>query len=854
MPKRQLFEIAQQDPEKVQKLSEGLKISPIVARILVNRGICDVKEASDFLFGTIDDLSDPFRMSDMEKAVEIILEHLDRNSKILIHGDYDADGVTSTAIMIKALSRIGADVEFYIPDRFDEGYGFSEEAVDRAKADGMKLIVTVDCGSSDFENVKKAKDLELDVVITDHHEVPLKPPPADAFLNPKKPGGTYPFRELSGAGVAFTLIRGIYKKLEREDWRDFLDLATIGTVADVVPLLGENRLIVKSGIELLNQRKRPGIQHLLEIAGVKRENLSPWDISFIIAPKINAAGRLDDATIALKCLLEKENDRARELAEKLTRMNEERQAVENGIKQEIEMIINQQPELLSQPVWVLSSKGWHQGVIGIVASRFSQSFKRPVFLISIDEEGVGRGSARSIESYNVYNALKSAGDLLMHFGGHPLAGGFTIPEENISKFRLQVSNCDLFTRVHKPLIVDAELPPERVNLDLAKDLEILSPFGEGNPKPLFLTRRVKLQSVAPVGSSDRHLKIWASMGKRDVKGIAFGMGNLASDIFNDDFYYDLIYNLDVDFWNNVEEPSLKVQEIIDPDYESVRIMTGLDQVNLKKPDETVEGCWKLVDARRVINRRKYIRNLSLVSSSSLVFTRNKKQMEVLIHNLEQEGVRCANLLKDKIDRSAGAKVFVSPYDHLDEKCENCRFEEIVLYHPPYLWDHFQLLPFKSDFLKRVHILFNLSDVQREEANQEMLAPDREKLLKIYSYLKKIAIGGSETLIKPGKVARKFKDVTIRKFTILVALKIFSEINLLTYRNNDRGVFYRLNSPKKQDLENSPTFRNQMKKKEIFAQLKQYYTRISLHELERVICNIINESKKEDQPEYGYSSS
>ncbi len=836
------YEIVKPDWEKIEKLIKALNLDPLIARILVNRGISNPDDARLFIHGNLDDMYDPFLIEDMDKAVSLILDHINQGNKILIHGDYDADGVTSTAIMIKSLSRIGGKLDFYIPDRFDEGYGFSTEAVQKAVELKVSLIITVDCGSSNHDIVNLAREQGIEVIITDHHEVPDPQPSAEAFINLKKPGETYPCKELSGAGVAFKVIQAIYKKLGRDDWKDFLDLAAVGSVADVIPLTSENRLIVKAGLNLLEKRKHPGISQLLEVSGVNRSNLSPWDISFIIATKINAAGRIHNAEFALRFLLEEDVETARQMAQRLVEMNEERQQIENLIKEEIEQKINENPEMLSKKAWVLSSRGWHQGVIGIVASRFSQSFKRPVFLISIDEVGVGRGSARCHDNYSVYAALEGAQEHLMHFGGHQLAGGFSIEETNISELETVVNQEKFFSHSFKPLRVDAELKPSQVNLETAQKLEILAPFGEGNPKPMFLSRRTKIQSISPVGKNEQHLKIWATFDGRDVKGIAFGMGSKISDISYEDLYYDLLYNLDVDLWNNQCEPSMKIQEILQPDRECYRIITGLDQVAISSDSEETgeEVQWRLIDARGVINRRKYIKELYRGRKDCLVLTRSRRQMEVITKNLKQEGINCVNLLKDKVSPDEfGAKIYISPYDHYDADID---FRELILYHPPYLWDHFVMDYFRAPGLRRVHTLFNYYDVMREESNQEMLAPEREKLLKIYKYLEKTGSFTSYVQIKPQQVARALKDNLIQAITIHLALKVFSEIGLLEFQNKKKEISFILKKNGKQDLENSPTYKNQLKKKEIFYQLKELYLKPSLDQFKENVLQVINSNE------------
>jgi single-stranded-DNA-specific exonuclease len=838
MNKNCQFEISKANPELTEKLTGELGISPLLAKLLVVRGFSDPADAKLFLHGSLNDLHNPMDIGDMPEAVDIILHHINNGEKILVHGDYDADGVTSTAIVLKALSRIGAETEYYVPDRFDDGYGFAEDAVKKAVNTSVKLIITVDCGSSNPEIVKIAHDAGIRVIITDHHEVPEREIGADAFVNLKKPGETYPFKELAGAGVAFKLIQAIYTKLNRDDWIDFLDLAAVGTVADVVPLRNENRIIVKEGMSLLGKRRHVGISKLLEITNVTRADLTPWDVSFIIAPKINAAGRIGDATRALKFLMEEDPEEALKQAQELCNLNEQRQQLENVIKEDIENLINNNPEMLLQSVWVLGSRNWHQGVIGIAASKFCQNFKRPVFLISIDEKGVGRGSSRCSDNYNVYEALGSASDLLLHYGGHKLAGGFTMPEENIDKLRERVNNPDLFKSTVSFQQIDCELLPEELNLSTAEEIEDLAPYGEGNPKPVFITRQLKIHSMTQVGVRENHLKLWISTGYNDVKGIAFGKGEERSRILNNDLFYDLVYNLEADTWNNVREPSLKVQDILEPDRECYRIISGLEDAGIcsftdeQNTEDTLN--WSLVDARNIINQRQYIKKLYNNRKKSLILTRNHKQTTALMQNLRREGVECVNEIKDNTDMNA---VVVLPFERAREKTD---VEEVILYYPPYLWNHFVPELFKSPELKRVHVLFNNAYLEKEEKNQKVLCPDRETLLRIFMYLQKIAGSGEVIRIDPAQVASSMKNDYIQTITVQVALKIFSEIDLVEIVDKKKEISLRIKKQERRDLDESPTFRNQFSRKSVFYELKELYTKPFLNELACGINQILQE--------------
>jgi single-stranded-DNA-specific exonuclease len=551
------WQVLPADERAVNSLRNELGISSFLARLLTVRGITESGAAGNFLSGGRETLSDPMLLPDMERAVSLIRGSLDRREKIMVFGDYDADGVTAAALLASFLRRLGGDVLCYIPHRLDEGYGLSPEGMEEARKNGVRLVVTVDCGSSDPEEIALAHSFGMKVVVTDHHQVHGSTSGADALVNPHLPDSACPFRELAGAGVALALARALDGRL----WEECLDLAAIGTVADVVPLLGDNRVIVRLGLEALRRNRRPGMKALLEAAGAEAGALDSWHAGFVIAPRINAAGRLSSAALALDLLLEEDPSRAAEMAGKLNELNSQRQRLDREIRREIQEYLAQRPSEEEMPLLFMASPAWHPGVIGIVAGKLSDDLARPVFLLSI-KDGEARGSARGCEGYDVFQALSDCREHLLHYGGHPGAGGFSLREENIGSFREALLARSLVYQEEKaPSPVDMEIPLWEITPAILEDLHRLAPFGEGNPEPLFLSRQSFLSNFDRVGARKQHLRFRASAGDKSFKSIWFDNGERLPDLSMRDTPRDLVYRVEEDNWNGRRDLVLKIRDI-----------------------------------------------------------------------------------------------------------------------------------------------------------------------------------------------------------------------------------------------------------------------------------------------------
>jgi single-stranded-DNA-specific exonuclease len=529
------WEIIPSHPKLQETFSRELEISPLTAQVLINRGITHLDQADQFLHPSLSLLHSPFLMKDMEKAVDRVIQALSRGEEILIYGDYDVDGITSTAILILFFQTLRFPCRYYIPHRVKEGYGLHFDAMGRFAQQGVKLIITADCGISNVDEVKEAQEKGLDVIITDHHEVPAEIPPAYAVLNPKQADCSFPFKSLAGVGVAFNLVIALRAKLrERGQWKDggvpnlrrYLDLVAMGTVADLVPLLDENRIFVRFGLEELTKASRLSTRVLKGVCGLKDRGITSGNIGFQLAPRINVAGRLGEAQKAIELLVTQEPETAQRLARELSAQNSRRQRMEEDILEEIMGWIKGDDRLLERRSLVFASPAWHPGVIGIVASRLVEHYYRPTVLISLDGNR-GKGSGRSIEGFDLYEGIRRCSPMLLSYGGHRFAVGLTIEREKIEPFKDRFEK--LVSRDCKPgdfvpkIRIDSEVALPIIERGLVEELSLLGPFGVSNPKPLFCSRELRVIDSRIVGENNLKLKVEEDL---IYDAIGFHMGYL----------------------------------------------------------------------------------------------------------------------------------------------------------------------------------------------------------------------------------------------------------------------------------------------------------------------------------------
>jgi len=547
------------------ELSKELNISPILAQLLINRGTKEVLSARRFLKTDLKDLRDPYLFQDMEKAVNKILKAINNHERILIYGDYDVDGITSVALFFSILRDFTTNLYYYIPNRFQEGYGLNEEAIDIAFKNNIKLIVTVDCGISSIYEIEKANDYGIDVIVTDHHQPQKDIPSAIAIINPKC-DINYPFKELAGVGVSFKVVQALYSKLgkNQDDLWSLLDYVALGSIADSVPFIDENRILIKYGLKALNQTKKEGLKALIMESGVSYGNLGTKEVNFAIAPRINAAGRLDDSKIALELLLTNSEYKAAYLSRKLSEMNKHRQEIGDNILREAREFASIQVKEEDNKILILASENWNQGVIGIIASRLVDEFNRPVIIIS-KKDGIAKGSGRSIKGFHLYKVLESCQDILINFGGHELAAGITIESNKIPEFKSRMNEISQdFIKgddLSPGLKIDAQILLSNINFGLVKDINILEPFGIGNPQPVFCSYKNIIADWRLVGGKREHLKIKVKEENRTLEGIGFKLSRMGDQIFSRNKVVDLAFNVELNKWNGTENVQLNIKDI-----------------------------------------------------------------------------------------------------------------------------------------------------------------------------------------------------------------------------------------------------------------------------------------------------
>jgi single-stranded-DNA-specific exonuclease len=552
------------DQAAAAMLARELHISDITATLLANRGINDIATAERFFNPTLEHLHDPFLMRDMRQAVDRIMGAIERKEKILIYGDYDVDGTTSTVILKKALTLIGADVSYYIPERLKDGYGLRDDAMDMARERGFHLIISVDTCIRAQQVVEYAKSLGLDVIITDHHLPEDALPKAHAVLNPKRSDCQYPEKNLSGVGVAFKLAQALLMKTEQARFvESFVKIAAIGTIADIVPLTGENRVIAKYGLAGLRYPKNYGLRALLEVVGLtSNKAISGSDIGFKIGPRINAVGRMAGASAAVDLFDAEDLQSAMELAQAMNVQNAARQEIEaETLAQALEQI-EAHPELKESHVAVIAGEGWHRGVIGIVASKVVERLHRPTLIISV-EDGMGHGSGRSIAAFHLLNGLESCGELFERFGGHSHAAGVTIRAENIDELRRRMNAYAQSVLNAEDLVpvvpIDHELSLKQATLETLAEINRLEPFGAGNPPPVFATHGVQVVE-RPRVLKGKHLKLKVMQGGRWIDAIWWGAAEHAAEIFAGDTV-SLAYNLSENDYNNHKQIQLILKDL-----------------------------------------------------------------------------------------------------------------------------------------------------------------------------------------------------------------------------------------------------------------------------------------------------
>ena len=555
------WEIYQTNEEKVEELQKKYKLNKLLSTLLTNRGIIEEAEITKFLNPKRSDFYDPFGMPDMEKAVERILKAIEKKEQIIIYGDYDVDGITSVTVLKSFLEERGIQVNVYIPNRLNEGYGLNKTAMEEIAKQGNKLMITVDCGITAVEEVEYAKKFGIETIITDHHEPAEELPKAIAVVDAKRKDNKYEYRNLAGVGVVFKLIQALSIKLEldQKEYLKYLDIVCVGTISDIVPLTDENRVIVKLGLKLVEQTKNLGLKEILQSCGYSKINSTT--ISFGVAPRINACGRMGHQEEALNLLLSKEVNQVKELTQKINEYNKTRQEIEKNIYNEaVEQI--EKEGLERKNTIVVSGKGWHHGVIGIVSSKITELYFKPSILLC-EENGECKGSGRSVPGFDLHEALMECNDTINKFGGHAMAIGININKDKIEEFKKEFEKIAKEKEVDKiiPILnLDAEIKLDDVNKEMVDSLKELEPFGEANKMPIFAFRNLKIDSIRSL-SDGKHLRLSVKDNKNIINAIGFNMGALA-DMYRIGDRVDIAGNLEINLFNGVDSIQINIKDIM----------------------------------------------------------------------------------------------------------------------------------------------------------------------------------------------------------------------------------------------------------------------------------------------------
>lgn len=554
------WEFYNSDINKIKEISEKFEISELLSAVLVNRNIVEDEDVKLFLNPTRNDFHDPYLMPDMKQAVDRIIKAIENNEKTIIYGDYDVDGITSITVLTRFLKERGLDVSSYIPNRLDEGYGLNKEAIKNIADEGYKLIITVDCGISGTEEVDYAYSLGMEVIVTDHHEPLEELPKALAVIDCKRKDSKYPFNSLAGVGVAFKLAQaiGIRLNLEEKEYLKFLDVVCIGTISDIVPLIDENRVIAKLGLKLVEQTRSPGVKALLNVAAYKEVNSNT--VSFGIAPRINACGRMGHERDALDLFLTENIVEANRITEKLNEYNKKRQEIEKRMFEEAVQKIEAE-NIKEKNAIVLGGEDWHHGVIGIVASKITELYYKPSILICFEGDE-GKGSGRSISGFDLHAALCSSSNYLEKYGGHEMAVGLSLKKEMFEEFKVNFEKLaeEAHTEEFVPVIkIDKEINLKDITIENVKGLNLLEPFGESNKTPVFIYKNLRIDSIRAL-SEGKHLKLTLKDGNTIINAIGFNMGGYSEEYLIGD-KIDVVGILEINSFNGIESVQINMRDI-----------------------------------------------------------------------------------------------------------------------------------------------------------------------------------------------------------------------------------------------------------------------------------------------------
>lgn len=821
---------------KTDELSNKLKISPEISQILKNRKIKNEKDAEIFMNPSLDYLRDPFLMKDMKKSVERINTAIEKKERIWIYGDYDVDGVSSTSILCIYFDSINYPINYYIPNRLEEGYGINEDAIKNIHSQGCDLIISVDCGITSVKEVDLANELGIDVIITDHHECQSEIPNAYAVINQKQDDCNYPFDMLCGCGVAFKLIQALTPKEEfKTSLYNYLEIVTLATICDIVPLVDENRIIVKNGLKLMSEGKNIGLKELIKVCGVESDKIGSSHIGFAIGPRINASGRLGYSKLGVELFTTKSTEKAKEIANILEEKNNERQLIEAKMYQEAEAIIESNERYKNDKVLVIAKEGWQHGIIGIVASKLTEKYYKPTILLTI-EDGEATGSARSIKGFSIFDALVRCKDLLNKFGGHEQAAGLGLDSDKVEQLSREVNKFAQYELSEDDLIenikVEFELEEHAINLDLVEELHKLEPFGLSNPNPRFIVRDAILKNIMAIGKNKQHLKLTIEKEK-SYDCIGFNMAYLKSG-FNSGDKVDVLFQLDENnFMGNhsvqfllkdirlshpkntsLNEDSIELFEKIIPDIDNLYNLNDVDEevicnkMNASNIEEALNGNKNINIFEHITKNTLIIANTvngfyNALSDISLVDEEICGEFEVSYNNFTSNN--------DKLQL-----IFSPNIDKIDIK----RYNNIILYDYLYNKGDYSYLCTNANNETSIIKYYSQTDLIYLNNIVNNLVSDREEFISVY----KIALSQKNIEINLKDIKKVFNMIPLKLFAII---KVFKELSLLDFGFkydeilNTKSIYINIlpKPNKKLNLDESKILRNL---KELSKEYKESY--------------------------------
>ncbi|MCC5911535.1 MAG: single-stranded-DNA-specific exonuclease RecJ [Clostridiaceae bacterium] len=823
-----------QDENKVKLLADALDIKKTTAQLLLNRGISKDTSARKFLDATLEDLYDPFLLKNMDEGVECIKNTIKENQSIWIYGDYDVDGVSSVSIMLKYFKSINYPVNYYIPDRMEEGYGLNKNAIKKITEDGGNLIITVDCGITSIEEVDYANDLGITMIITDHHHCQEELPKARAIINPKQEDCNYPFDMICGCGLALKLIQALTPEEKfKTSVYDYLDIVAIATVADIVPLVDENRIFVKNGLEYMMETNNIGIDALLDVCNLKGKKLNAGHIGFGIAPRINAAGRISSADLGVKLLTTENNDEAKKLAKLLNEENQNRQEIEMEILKEAIAKIELDPRYKEEKILVVYGENWHHGVIGIVASRIVEKYYKPTIVLAIDDT-MAKGSARSIPKFNLFEAMSSCKIMFQKFGGHEQAAGLSLGADNIEAFRKKINSIADKVLTEDDLVpqiaCDGKLSLEEIDSDLLYELQNLEPHGLGNMSPKFIGLKLMPGNLKPVGNEGKHLKMTIQERKKTFDTIGFNLGQYANSMTNND-EVGIVFSPEFNEFNGTKKIQLNIKDIkIMKHNDMLRNSLAKDYYNtLDLQDDSEELCpidsekFKKIPVVCIENKEDYIVKELKLQNKSIILINNLFNVYNLLKALEIQEKHSNTYFKSFFKEGPTLCLDQEVHIVINPNIDKIKFK---LYNNIILYDMFFTRRDYNSFLDANNdvnslILYSSGEENLNEKILKTIIPTRKLLVVLYKILK-VNYHKKSTSLEDlvDSINKDFKINTNGKL-LKSAISIFEEANIMKCTVEDNSYLLEiLPTKEKVDIECVNTYKKCMNIYHQFTNLKK----------------------------------